>query len=160
MDIQRDTVVSFHYTLRDADGAEIETSRGGEPSVYLHGANNILPGLERGLTGRAAGDSLSIRLDATDAYGSRDPARQQRIPVKHLVFQGRLRVGLQVQINTSEGLRPATVMKVGKFSADLDMNHPLAGKDLVFDIDITDVRPASADEIAHGHAHGPGGHSH
>jgi FKBP-type peptidyl-prolyl cis-trans isomerase SlyD len=160
MDIQRHTVVSFHYTLRDDSGEELETSRDGEPSVYLHGANNILPGLEKSLTGRTQGDVFSVSLDAADAYGVRDPQRQQRVPVKHLVHKGRLRPGMLVQINTADGRVPATVLKVGKFSADLDTNHPLAGRDLVFDIEIVGVRAASEEEIAHRHVHGPGGHQH
>lgn len=160
MDIQRHTVVSFHYTLRDVSGEELETSRDGEPSVYLHGANNILPGLEKSLTGRTEGDVFSVSLDAGDAYGVRDPQRQQRVPVKHLVHKGRLRPGMLVQINTADGRMPATVIKVGKFSADLDTNHPLAGRDLVFDIEVIGVRAASEEEIAHRHAHGPGGHQH
>jgi FKBP-type peptidyl-prolyl cis-trans isomerase SlyD len=160
MDIQRHTVVSFHYTLRDDSGEELETSQDGEPSVYLHGANNILPGLEKSLTGRTQGDVFSVSLDAVDAYGVRDPQRQQRVPVKHLVHKGRLRPGMLVQINTADGRVPATVLKVGKFSADLDTNHPLAGRDLVFDIEIVGVRAASEEEIAHRHVHGPGGHQH
>lgn len=160
MDIQRHTVVSFHYTLRDESGDELETSRGGDPSVYLHGANNILAGLERAMLGKTVGDVFTVSLVAADAYGPRDPERQQRVPVKHLVHQGRLRPGKLVQVNTSEGQRPATVLKVGKFSADLDTNHPLAGRDLEFDIELMDVRPASDEEIAHRHVHGPGGHQH
>lgn len=160
MKIERHTVVSFHYTLRDASDEELETSRDGEPSVYLHGANNLLPGLERGLSGKSEGDVFSVSLAAADAYGTRDPQRQQRVPIKHLLYKGRLRPGGLVHVNTADGRRPATVVKVGKFSADLDTNHPLAGRDLVFDIEILDVRRASEEEIAHGHAHGPGGHQH
>ncbi|MFK7830189.1 MAG: peptidylprolyl isomerase [Congregibacter sp.] len=160
MDIQRHTVVSFHYTLSDANGEELETSRDGEPSTYLHGADNILPGLERGMTGKAAGDVFSVSLEAVNAYGVRDPQRQQRVPVKHLLHKGRLRKGMLVEINTQEGRRPATVVKLGKFSADLDTNHPLAGRDLVFDIEVLEVRAASNEEIAHRHVHGPGGHQH
>lgn len=160
MQIQRDTVVAFHYTLRDSSGAQIETSRDGVPSVYLHGASNILPALERALTGKTPGDSLTVHLNCADAYGPRDPQRQQRVPIKHLVFQGRLRPGMLVQINSAQGMRPATVVKAGKFSADLDTNHPLAGMDLVYEIEIIAVRAATQEEIAHRHAHGPGGHQH
>ncbi|MHA7817850.1 MAG: FKBP-type peptidyl-prolyl cis-trans isomerase [Pseudohaliea sp.] len=160
MNIQRHTVVSFHYTLRDASGEALETSRDGEPSLYLHGAGNLLPGLERKFEGGAEGDVFSVALDAAEAYGERDPARQQRVPIKHLLYRGRLRPGMLVQVNTAEGRRPATVLKVGKFSADLDTNHPLAGRDLVFDVEILGVRAATEEEIAHRHAHGPGGHQH
>jgi FKBP-type peptidyl-prolyl cis-trans isomerase SlyD len=160
MDIQRNTVVSFHYRLSDSSGEELETSRNAEPSVYLHGADNILPALEQEMTGKVAGDVFSVSLAAANAYGERDPQRQQRVPVKHLLYQGRLRPGMVVQINTEAGRRPATVLKVGKFSADLDTNHPLAGRDLVFDIEVVSVRAASSEEIAHRHVHGPGGHQH
>ncbi|EAQ96045.1 FKBP-type peptidyl-prolyl cis-trans isomerase [Congregibacter litoralis] len=160
MNIERNTVVSFHYTLRNTDNEELETSRSDTPSVYLHGANNIMPGLEKSMASKSAGDVFSVSLAAADAYGERDPQRQQRIPIKHLLFKGRLRPGMVVAVNTEQGQRPATVLKAGKFSADLDTNHPLAGQDLTFDIEILDVRPASSEEIAHRHAHGPGGHQH
>lgn len=160
MDIQRHTVVSFHYTLSDSAGEELETSRNGEPSTYLHGASNILPGLERSMTGKTTGDVFSVSLDADNAYGAHDPQRKQRVPVKHLLYKGRLRAGMLVQLNTEKGQRPATVVKLGKFSADLDTNHPLAGRDLVFDIEILELRAATSEEIAHQHVHGPGGHQH
>lgn len=160
MNIDRNTVVTFHYTLHNAAGDALETSRTGEPNVYLHGAGNILPGLEKDMTGKAAGDVLSVRLIAQDAYGERDPKRQQRVPVKHLLFKGRLQPGMLVQINTEHGRRAATVIKAGKFSADLDTNHPLAGQDLTFHVEIVEVRAASREEIAHRHVHGPGGHQH
>ncbi|MFT4768977.1 MAG: FKBP-type peptidyl-prolyl cis-trans isomerase SlyD [Glaciecola sp.] len=160
MNIERDTVVTFHYTLLNAENEQLETSRDGEPSVYLHGANNIMPGLEKSMLGKTEGDVFTASLDAADAYGERDPQRQQRIPVKHLVYKGRLRPGMVVQVSTEQGQRPATVIKVGKFSADLDTNHPLAGQNLVFDIEVLDVREASSEEVAHRHVHGTGGHQH
>lgn len=160
MEIKAHTVVTFHYTLSDGAGEELETSRGGDPSTYLHGAANILPGLEQGMTGKSTGDVFSVTLDAEKAYGAHDPSRQQRVPVKHLLYQGRLRKGMLVHVNTADGQRPATVVKLGKFSADLDTNHPLAGRDLVFDIEIVGVRAATDEEIAHRHVHGPGGHQH
>jgi FKBP-type peptidyl-prolyl cis-trans isomerase SlyD len=101
-----------------------------------------------------------VTLEPEDAYGLRSPERLQKVPVKHLVFKGKLRPGMTVQLNTSEGRRPVTVTKVGRHSAEIDTNHPLAGKTLHFAIDILDVRQATADEISHGHAHGPGGHQH
>jgi FKBP-type peptidyl-prolyl cis-trans isomerase SlyD len=158
--IESGTVVGFHYTLRDGEDAELETSRGGDASVYLHGHNNIIPGLESAMAGRAAGDVFTVELTAEQAYGPRDPGRQQRVPMKHLVFKGRLRPGSVVQLNTSEGMRPVTVIKAGRHSADIDTNHPLAGQPLTFDIEILEVRAATEEELAHGHAHGPGGHQH
>tara|TARA_B100001540_G_scaffold304456_1_gene314205 strand:- start:2805 stop:3287 length:483 start_codon:yes stop_codon:yes gene_type:complete len=160
LDIDRHSVALFHYTLCNTQGEELETSRGGEPTAYLHGAGNIIPGLERAMAGRAAGDTFSVTVEAADAYGERNPQRVQRVPIKHLLFKGKLRPGQVVQLNTSEGRRAVTVIKAGRHSADIDTNHPLAGQALQFDIEIVEVRAASAEEIAHGHAHGAGGHRH
>lgn len=160
MKIAAKTVASFHYTLKNAAGEELETSRDSEPTAYLHGARNIIPGLERALEGHASGDSLEVEVKPEDGYGPRNPDRIQRVPTKHLIYKGKLRPGMTVQLNTSEGARPVTVTKVGRHSADIDANHPLAGQELTFTIDITDVREASAEELAHGHAHGAGGHQH
>ena len=160
MQIGPETVVTFHYTLRNEAGEELETSRGGTPSVYLHGASNIIPGLETAMTDKADGDVFSVTVEPADAYGPRNPDREQRVPMKHLVFKGKLRAGAVVQMNTSEGMRPVTVTKAGRHTADIDTNHPLAGQSLTFDIEITEARAASAEELAHGHAHGPGGHQH
>lgn len=160
MEIANNAVVLFHYTLRNAEGEELESSRDGEPSAYLHGAGNIIPGLESAMLGKHAGESFSATVAPEQAYGLPQPGRVQRVPVKHLIFKGKLRPGMPVQINTERGRMPATVVKAGKFSADVDTNHPLAGQTLTFDIEILDVREATADERAHGHAHGPGGHHH
>jgi FKBP-type peptidyl-prolyl cis-trans isomerase SlyD len=88
----------------------------------------------------------------------RDETAVQRVPIKHLIRPGKLAVGLAVNVNTSAGARRGTVLKVGRFNVDVDLNHPLAGKTLVFDLRIVDVRDATPEEIAHRHAHGPGGH--
>lgn len=160
MKIGPETVVSFHYTLRDEAGEELESSKGGQPSVYLHGASNIIPGLETAMDGKSAGDSFSTTVAPEQAYGERKPDRVQRVPAKHLVYRGKLRAGTVVQLNTSEGTRAVTVVKAGRHSADVDTNHPLAGQSLTFEIEVDDVRAASAEELSHGHAHGPGGHQH
>jgi len=160
VNIGRDTIASFHYTLTDDSGAELESSLDAQPTAYLHGANNIIGGLEAALEGHSAGDSVSVTLEPKDAYGLSSQQRLQKVPVKHLVFNGKLRPGMTVHLNTSDGKRPVTVTKVGRHSAEIDTNHPLAGKTLHFAIDILDVRQATADEISHGHAHGPGGHEH
>ena len=139
MNITADTVALFHYTLRDADGKELETSRGGDPSAYLHGADNIIPGLEKAMEGHTTGDVFSATLAAKDAYGETNPERQQRVPAKHLVFKGKLKPGMVVQLNTSEGRVPVTVIKAGRHSADIDTNHPLAGQALNFDIELVEI---------------------
>lgn len=160
MNIAPETVAIFHYTLRNEAGDELETSRGSDPSAYLHGANNIIPGLEQAMAGKSAGDVFSATVAPEDAYGQPDPERQQRVPVKHLLFKGKLKPGMVVQLNTSDGRVPVTVVKAGRHSADIDTNHPLAGQALTFDIEVVDVRAATEEEIAHGHAHGVGGHQH
>jgi FKBP-type peptidyl-prolyl cis-trans isomerase SlyD len=160
MQISAKTVVSFHYVLSNSEGEELETSRGGDPSSYLHGANNIIRGLETALEGHASGDTLRVDLPPEQAYGLRRDNLQQRVPIKHLIYSGKLRPGMAVQLNTDKGRRSVTVVKAGRHSADIDANHPLAGQQLIFDIEIVSVRPASEEEIAHGHAHGVGGHQH
>jgi FKBP-type peptidyl-prolyl cis-trans isomerase SlyD len=160
MQISGKTVVSFHYTLSNSEGEQLETSRGGHPSSYLHGANNIIRGLEAKLAGHSAGDKLTVELPPEQAYGLRQENMQQRVPIKHLIFRGKLRPGMVVQLNTDKGQRSVTVLKAGRHSADIDANHPLAGQALSFDIEIVEVRPATPEEIAHGHAHGVGGHQH
>jgi len=155
-----ETVVTFHYTLRDEAGTAVETSRGGDPAVYLHGANNIIPGLESAMNGRAAGDIFSATVDPANGYGLRNPAAIQRVPIKHLAFNGKLRPGAVVQLSTSDGMRTVTVAKAGRHTADIDTNHPLAGQTLVFDIEVVATRSATTEELAHGHVHGVGGHHH
>lgn len=160
MQIAKNTVVSFHYTLADTDGSPIESSEGGEPSLYLHGSRGILPALEKALSGHDAGERVEVTLSADQAYGPRREGMQQRIPAKYLKHEGKLRPGQVVRYRDDKGVQQATVIKVGKFAVDVDSNHPLAGRSLHFTIDIVDVRAASTEEIAHGHAHGPGGHQH
>lgn len=160
MKIASKTVASFHYSLFNEEGEELESSKGDQPSVYLHGSNNIIKGLESALADKAAGDKVEITLPPEEAYGPRQEDRIQRVPVKHLIFKGKLRASMAAQLNTSKGRQPVTVVKAGRHSADIDTNHPLAGKTLTFNIDIVDVREATADELSHGHAHGPGGHQH
>lgn len=160
MQIANNSVVSFHYTLKNAQGDELENNRQDAPSLYLHGANNIITGLENAMAGKSAGDSFEVTLTAEQAYGPRQDNMQQRIPAKYLKHEGKLKVGQPVSFNTDKGKRNGTVIKVGKFSVDIDTNHPLAGQTLLFAIEITDVREATAEEIQHGHAHGVGGHQH
>ena len=160
MPIGPETVVTFHYTLRDEAGSAMETSRGGDPAAYLHGANNIIPGLETAMTGRVAGDVFSTTVNPENAYGLHNPDAVQRVPIKHLAFKGKLRPGAVVQLSTSDGMRTVTVAKAGRHTADIDTNHPLAGKTLVFDIEVMETRSATAEELAHGHVHGVGGHHH
>ncbi len=161
MQIGKNSVVTFHYTLRDEAGAELESSRNGDPTLYLHGANNMLPALEAAFNGRATGESFQISLTPEQAYGERRANAIERVPAKYLKHEGKLRVGQVVRLHLKEGgAMPVTIVKVGKFAVDVDNNHPLAGRVLNYDIEIVDVRAASDEEVAHGHAHGVGGHNH
>lgn len=160
MQVADKSVVTFHYTLKDANGNEMESSRGGEPLAYLHGADNIVPGLEKALAGKSKGDTLTVTVTPAEGYGERRDDLQMRVSTKHLVWEGKLEAGGQAFLRTEHGPRMVTVIKPGKFMVDIDANHPLAGTTLVFDVEITDVREALPEELDHGHVHGPGGHHH
>jgi FKBP-type peptidyl-prolyl cis-trans isomerase SlyD len=155
-----DRVVTFHYRVRDTEKTFEESSDGRDPMVYLHGHGNIVPGVETALIGKAAGDKVAVTVAPEQGYGPRDPRALRRVPIKHLATEGPLKAGQWVAVSTREGHRQARVVKVGHFNVDLDLNHPLAGKALEFDIEILAVRAATEEELAHGHAHGPGGHGH
>lgn len=160
MKIESRKVVSFHYTLTNGRGEQIESTREREPMSYLHGAGNIIPGLEKAMEGRAEGDSFSVTVEPAEAYGERREDKIQRIPSKHLRRAGRLQPGQAVVLQTRQGPLQVTVVKVGRFNVDVDTNHPLAGETLTFDVEITGVRDATGEEVSHGHVHGPGGVEH
>ena len=164
MKITDKSVVQFHYVLKDEAGVELESSHGNDPLAYLHGANNTLVGLEKALTGKEAGDKFSVILQPEEAYGERQEDMVQRVPVKHLEGlpskNAKWKAGMIGVVHTEQGQRQVTVIKSGKFMVTVDINPPLAGKVLTFDIDVVDVRAATAEEIEHGHAHGVGGHHH
>jgi FKBP-type peptidyl-prolyl cis-trans isomerase SlyD len=160
MIIEKNKVVTFHYRLHEVEGEILEDSRQGEPMVYLHGLNSLMAGMEQALEGKAPGESVSLTLEPEKTYGLRQEGATRRIPTKHLLTKGKLTPGMIVVINTADGPTEATLLKVGKFNVDIDANHPLAGKTLTFDLEVTDVREATEVEISHGHVHGPGGHHH
>jgi len=160
MNIEDKKFVSFHYTLRDEHGELLESSREGDPMTYLHGAGNIIPGLEKALVGKVAGDQFEASVEPAEAYGERDENGVQRIPAKHFKQAGRLEPGQMVVLQTRQGPRQVKVVKVGRFNVDIDTNHPMAGLSLTFDVEVTDVRDATAEEVTHGHVHGPGGVDH
>ena len=159
MKIEKDRVVRFHYTVAEQGQEAIESSQGREPLAILYGHGNIIPGLEKAMEGRTAGESFSVDVPAAEAYGEKREGLSQRVPKKHFGEQ-RLAPGMQVVLNTNFGPRAVTIEKVGMSVVDVDLNHPMAGKDLHFDIDVVDVREASAEELEHGHVHGEGGHHH
>jgi len=159
MKIEKDRVVRFHYSVAEAGQEPVETSRDREPLAILFGHGNIIPGLEKAMDGREAGETFKADVTAADAYGERRDGMTQRVPKKHFGDQ-KLAPGMQVVLNTSFGPRAVTIEKIGMSVVDVDLNHPMAGKDLQFDIEIVEVREASTEEVEHGHVHGDGGHQH
>ena len=159
MKIEKDRVVRFHYTVSEVGQEPLESSKDREPIAILIGHGNIIPGLESAMQDRQAGESFGVDVPAAQAYGERREGLGQRVPKKHF-GNARLQPGMQVVLQTNFGPRAVTVEKVGHSVVDVDLNHPMAGKDLEFDIEIVEVREASEEEIAHGHVHGEGGHAH
>lgn len=160
--IGSDTVIGFRYDLYDEAANRIESNRDGDPMLFLFGDRSVIAALQEAFRGKRAGDDFSVTIPHGQAYGRRYPDRTKRVPRKRLEASGgtRFRPGDVVSLPGERGATQATVIKAGKFQVDVDLNHPLAGHDLTFDILIESVRAALPDEIAHGHAHGPGGHHH
>lgn len=159
MKIEKDRVVRFHYAVSEQGQPALESSEGNEPLAIMIGHGAIIPGLENALTGHEAGDKFGVDVAAADAYGEKRDGLSQRVPKKHFNGQ-RLEPGMQVVLNTNFGQRAVTIQKVGMSVVDVDLNHPMAGKDLHFDIEIVQVREATAQELEHKHVHGEGGHHH
>lgn len=162
MKVEAKKVVSFHYSVSDGGPAPVDSSRErGEPLSVLIGAGNIIPGLEKALLGHEVGDTFQADVVAADAYGERRADFVQRVPKKYFDNADALQPGSTTVLQTKEGgPRMVVVLKIGSSVIDVDLNHPMAGKSLVFDVEITDIRDASDEEVAHRHAHGAGGHDH
>jgi FKBP-type peptidyl-prolyl cis-trans isomerase SlyD len=158
--IAQDKVVLIHYTLKNDAGEVLDSSSGGDALAYLHGQGNIIPGLEKALEGRQAGDKLNVKVDPAEGYGERDAKLQQQVPRRQ--FGGaNVQPGMQFHAQTSQGhTRVVTVTRIVGDMVTVDGNHPLAGENLHFDVEIAEVRDATEEELAHGHVHGPGGHHH
>jgi FKBP-type peptidyl-prolyl cis-trans isomerase SlyD len=154
MKIAKNHVVSMHYTLTAPDGTELDSSAGSDPLRYLHGAGNIIPGLEKALEGKAAGDSLQVEIPPEDAYGPRQAELVQTVPKS--AFQGvdQVEAGQSFRAQGADGSqRSITVLEVEEDDVKIDGNHPLAGMNLKFDVTVVEVREASEEEIDHGHVH-------
>lgn len=158
MTIKKDSAVTFHYALKDDAGAVIDSSQSGEPLAYLHGHGNLVVGLERKLEGKNSGDRLSVKVPPGEGYGEYSKSLVQKVPRRSLKGIARITVGMRLHTQTEQGPRAVTVTHVAGDMVTIDANHPLAGKNLNFEIEINDVRAATEEELAHGHVHGPGGH--
>jgi FKBP-type peptidyl-prolyl cis-trans isomerase SlyD len=160
MSIAKNSVVTFHFTLKDKAAKVLESSIGNDPLVYLHGSGAIVPGLEEALNGRKAGEKFNVDLPPEKAYGERDERLVQRIPKTEFPDSQRLEVGMQFQVDTKGGPMILTITGLDGPDVVVDGNPELAGHTLHFDIEIAEVRAATEEELTHGHAHGPGGHHH
>lgn len=161
MTIAQHKVVTIHYKVVDADSGEVlDSSENSEPMTYLHGASNIIPGLEQALEGRAEGDEFEVTVAPAEAYGERSEERVQQVP--KTAFQGmdKIEVGMAVTAQTEQGSINLVITAIDEDLVTVDANHPLASKSLTFNVSVEDVRDASEEEVAHGHVHGPGGHQH
>ncbi|HEY5826155.1 MAG TPA: peptidylprolyl isomerase [Cyclobacteriaceae bacterium] len=156
MKISKDKVAAIHYTLKDNTGKVLDSSEGKEPLYYLHGAGNLILGMEEGLEGKVKGDKFLLRVSPEKGYGVKDSSLTQKVPRSAFGDQ-KVEKGMQFQTNQGGVV---TVTEVALDSITVDANHPLAGVELNFDVEIVDVREASKDELSHGHVHGPDGHHH
>jgi len=167
--IANNKVVAFHYRMSTREAGEnkpaewLESSFDGDPVYYLHGHGNLVRGLEQAMAGRQVGDEFNVTIAPEEAYGQRRENAVQRVPLKHLHRSKKakpIKPGDVVTVQTEKGPRAFVAIKVGKFNVDVDLNHPLAGETLYYEVKIIDIRDASREEIAHRHVHGPGGHQH
>ena len=159
--IAKDMVVSFHYTLKNSQGEVLDSSEGQEPLSYLHGYNQIVSGLESELLGKTSGAKFEVTVVAKDGYGERMEEMVISVPKSEWNLPEEVGAGQVVELQTPEGqVVPALIVEIGDEGVVLDANNPLAGEDLCFSVEVTDVRKATAEEVEHGHAHGPGGHQH
>lgn len=160
MQIADKTVVTIDYTLKDDNGTILDSSSDGQ-FAYLHGANNIIPGLENALTGKSSGDEVNVTVIPAEGYGDRNDSMIQAVPRDMFDSEQEIQVGMQFHAQSPEGETiVVTVTDVEGDDITVDGNHPLAGKNLNFGVKVVDVREATSEELDHGHVHGPGGHHH
>lgn len=154
MKIAKQCVVAIHYTLKDDQGQELDSSRDQAPLTYLHGAEGLIPGLERELEGREQGERFETTVQPEDAYGDVNPQLVQDVPLEVLDGIENLHVGMALQSRTPDGqVQNLRVDAISDDSATLNANHPLAGEVLHFDVSVESVREATEEELEHGHAH-------
>jgi FKBP-type peptidyl-prolyl cis-trans isomerase SlyD len=155
MQISKNKVVSIHYTLKDNDGVTLDSSLGGSPLMYIQGIGSLIPGMEEGLEGKSKGDKVQIHVTPEKGYGLRDENLVQQVPRSAFGNQD-VEVGMRFRAETGTGVQVVTVTEVTPNSVTVDGNHPLAGVDLYFTVEVMDVRQATPEELAHGHVHDEG----
>ena len=154
MKIDNNCVVAVHYTLTNDQGEQLDSSEGQDPLEYLHGGNSIIPGLEQQLSGKAVGDKFVVSIQPEDAYGPVNPELIGEVPRGQFPEDQEIQPGMQFQAQGPDGAAQLiTVKSIEAESVTIDANHPLAGMVLHFDVSVENIRAATEDEIAHGHAH-------
>ena len=157
MKIEKDKVVSLHYTLTNSDGEVLDSSDGKEPMAYIHGNGHLIKGLEEDLEGKEAGYKNDVQIPPNKGYGEKDDSLIQTLPIADF-GDDEVKPGMQFKVDGNHGVQIATVIEVAGKQVTVDGNHELAGVTLNFKVEIVDVRDATAEELSHGHVHGPGGH--
>ena len=156
MTIAKNKVVTIDYTLRDGAGKLIDSSDGGEPLVYLHGNENIIPGLEKHLEGKGTGENLSCVIPAGEGYGERDESLVFKVSRKDFGEGAEISTGMQFEAHGEDGAQIVTVVGIAGDEVTIDANHPLAGETLHFDVQVKEIREATEEELTHGHVHAGG----
>jgi len=158
MQISDGVVAIFHYTLTNDQGKILDSSEGEDPLSYIHGSEMIIPGLEKELAGKSAGDKFNVSIEPEGAYGERDEELVQTISRDEFPPDQKLEPGMQFHAQSEGGTQLITIMEIGDDEISIDANHPLAGERLNFDVELLEVREATEDEKSHGHVHDPDGH--
>ena len=158
--VSANKAVEIHYTLTNDAGETVDSSRGQAPLPYIHGMENLVPGLEKALEGKKVGDVIQVSVAPAEGYGERNPALTQAVPRELFQFDGDIEVGMRFQAETEHGIELVTVVAADDNSVTIDANHPLAGETLNFDVEIMSIREATSEELDHGHVHGEGGCGH
>ncbi len=160
MQVSEGKVVAIKYTLKDDDGDVVDSNQEGAPLPYLHGARNIVKGLETALEGKQAGDQVAVMVPPADGYGEWMPGMEISVPRDRFPQGENLEPGLRFQAPTKNGPHVFTITEISDENIKADGNHPLAGENLHFEVEVVEVRDATQEELDHGHVHGPGGHHH
>lgn len=153
MQIANDKVVSIHYTLKDNDGKILDSSEGKDPLKYLHGKQNIIPGLENAMEGKSIGDKFNVKVEPSEGYGERNDQMVVSIPRTSFGEIEEINPGMQFQLNSQNGPVVVTVVETDDENVKVDANHPLAGVELNFDVEVMEIREATDEELDHGHVH-------